>query len=84
MKRFDASLELLMERIAARDEEMDSLREKEEMYDREKNQMLQAKKIKSIAHVLEEVEAVIDVHFFDEFSKTKSSTFPKRSLQTRV
>ena len=42
--------------------------------------MLQAKKMKRISDVLEEVEAVIDVHFLDEFSKTKSSTFLKKVI----
>ena len=83
LKRFDASLEWLMERIAVRDEEIDGIRQNEEMDDREKNQMLQAKKTKSIAHVLDEVEAVIDVHSFDEFSKTKSSTFLNKVVENQ-
>ena len=59
-----------MERIATRDEEIDSIRRNEEMEERDKNQMLRAKKMKSIAEVLEDVEVVIDMHFFVEFSQT--------------
>ena len=48
-----------------------------EMDEWDKNKMLRAK-MKSIAEVLEEVGVVIDVHFFVEFSGTKSATFPKK------
>ena len=34
--------------------------------------------MKSIADVLEEVEEVMHMHFFDELSQTKSSTFLKK------
>ena len=37
--------------------------------------MIRAKKSKSIHDVLEEVEVLIDTHFFDEFSGTKSASF---------
>ena len=37
--------------------------------------MIRAKKSKSIHDVLEEVELLIDAHFFDEFSGTKSASF---------
>ena len=36
--------------------------------------------MKSIAEVLEEVEVLIDTHFFNQFSETKSSLFLKRVL----
>ena len=42
--------------------------------------MLQAMRAKSIAEVLEEVEVLIDTHFFDEFSETKSSLFLKKVI----
>ena len=45
--------------------------------------MLRAKKIKSIADVLEDVEVVIDMHFFVEFSQTKSSTFLKKVMDNQ-
>ena len=37
--------------------------------------MLRAKRAKSIKDILEEVEALIDTHFFTEFEGTKSSMF---------
>ena len=39
--------------------------------------------MKSIADVHEDVEAVIDIHFFVEFSKTKSSTLLKKVMNTQ-
>ena len=41
--------------------------------------MLRAKRMKSIADVLEEVEAVTDTRFYNEFSETKSSLFLKKT-----
>ena len=38
-------------------------------------------KMKSIEDVLEEVKVLIDTHFFDQFSKTKSSLFPKKVIR---
>ena len=46
----------------------------------EKDQILIAKRTKSIAVVLEEVEVLIDTRFFTEFCQTKSSTFLKRVI----
>ena len=66
-----------------KDEEMESIRRNDEMDGDEKNQMLRAKKMKSIAEVLEEVEVVIDMHFFVEFSQTKSSTFLKKVMDNQ-
>ena len=80
LKRFDASLEWLMERIAMREDEMEEIKRNEEMEAREKDRMMNAKKLKSIAEVLEEVEVLIDTHFFDEFSKTKSSMCLKQVI----
>ena len=45
--------------------------------------MLKATKMKSIAAVLEDVEVLIDTHFFTEFSETKSSLFLKRVIKNR-
>ena len=39
--------------------------------------------MKSIADVLEEVEVLIDTHFFNEFYGTKSSIFLKRVLENQ-
>ena len=39
--------------------------------------------MKSIAEVLEEVDVLIDTHFFDEFRGTKSSTFLKKIIDNR-
>ena len=83
LKRFNSSLEWLMGIIAVRDEEMESIRQNEEMEERDKNMMLRAKKMKSMADVLEEVAVVIDMHFFVEFSQTKSSTFLKKVMDNQ-
>ena len=40
-------------------------------------------KMKSIAEVLEEVRVLIDTHFFDEFSRTKSSICLKRVIENQ-
>ena len=40
------------------------------MSDREKNLIIRAKRMKSIDEVLEEVEVLIDTHFFMEFTGT--------------
>ena len=42
--------------------------------------MLNAIKMKNIAEVLEEVEVLIDTHFFNDFSETKSSQFLKKVI----
>ena len=83
LKRFNASLEWLIGRIATRDEEMDKIGQNDCMDEREKDQILQAKKMNGIADVLEVVEVVIGVHFFNEFSETKSSAFLKRVIENQ-
>ena len=70
LKRFDASIEWLMERIMIREGEMNTIRVNGEMSDREKNLIIRAKRMKSIDEVLEEVEVLIDTHFFMEFTGT--------------
>ena len=40
--------------------------------------MLHEKGVKTIEEVLEEVEVLIDTHFFNEFSETKTSVFLKK------
>ena len=47
------------------------------MEGRAKSEKLNAMKMKSVAEVLKEVEVLIDTHFFNEFSETKSSSFLK-------
>ena len=54
---------------------MEEIRRNVEIDDREKGQMLHARRMRSIDGVLEEVEVLIDTHSFNEFSKTKSSAF---------
>ena len=80
LRRFNASLEWLMERISLRDEEMDRIRADTKMEEREKSETLKAWRTKSIAEVLEEVEVLVDTRFFNEFSKTKSSVFLKKVI----
>ena len=67
LKRFDASLEWLMERIAMREEEMDMITADTKMEEHEKSETLKALRAKRIAEVLEEVEGLVDTHFFNEF-----------------
>ena len=80
LRRFDASLEWLMERISLRDEEMDMIRADTKMEEREKSETLRTLRTKSIAEVLEEVEVLVDTHFFNEFSETKSSQCLKKVI----
>ena len=53
------------------------------MVEREKKDALRAKTLKNVADVIEEVEALVDTHFFNQFSQTKSSTFLKRVLENQ-
>ena len=45
-----------------------------------KNEKMKVMRTKSIAEVLEDVEALIDTHFYNEFWETKSSVFSKKVL----
>ena len=45
--------------------------------------MIRAKRRKSIDEVLEEVEVLIDTHFFNVFSETKSSAFLKKAIENQ-
>ena len=80
LKRFYASLEWLEERISPRDEEIDEIKMKSEMDEREKSAVLRAKRAKSIHEALEEVDVLIDTLFFIKFSETKSSHFLKKVI----
>ena len=62
---------------------MDTIRGNQDLEENEKKQVLGAKRTQSIAEVLEEVEVLIDTHFFTEFIGTKSSIFLKRVLENR-
>ena len=77
LKRFGASLEWLTERMGQREGEMDAIRQNGEMEEHEKILVRRSKKGMSVEEVLEEVEILIDVHHFNEFSGTKSSAFLK-------
>ena len=59
---------------------MDRIRADTKMEEREKSETLKAWRTKSIAEVLEEVEVLVDTHFFNEFSETKSSQFLKKDI----
>ena len=52
--------------------------------DFKKNQMIRSKRMKSIAEVLEEASVLIDNHFFNEFSDTKSSAVLKHLLENQA
>ena len=83
LKRFDASLEWFIERIWMREEEIENVRGDREVEEREKSPLLRAKRLKSIADVLEEVEVLIDTHFFNEFYDTKSSIFLRSVIENQ-
>ena len=51
------------------DEEFNGFERKSEIGEREKDVVLRAERVKSIAEVLEEVDVLVDTHFFSEFSK---------------
>ena len=59
---------------------MDQIKQNDGMDEREKDQILQAKRLKSIDDVLEEVGVLIDTHFFNEFTETKSFAFLKNVI----
>ena len=63
---------------------MDRIRADDQMEDHEKNQMIRSKRMKSIAEVLEVFKVLVDTHFFNEFSETKSSAFLKRVLANQA
>ena len=71
LKRFDASLEWLIERIELRERAMNEINHNDQLEEREKTRMLQTKRMKSIEEVLEEVEVLVDTHFFNEFYETE-------------
>ena len=50
---------------------------------RENELMNGAKRNKSTEDVLEKEDVLIDTHFFDEFTKTKSSTFLKKVIENQ-
>ena len=83
LKRFDASIEWLTERIGIREDEIEKIRVDRETEEREKSVLLGAKRLKSIEEMMEEVEVLIDTHFFNEFYRTKSSVFLKRVLENQ-
>ena len=83
LKQFGASLEWLLERIGLRDEEIDAIGRNGEIEEREKRQLICAKRAMCIDEVLGEVEVLIDTHFFNEFSETKSSWFLKRVFENQ-
>ena len=80
MKRFDASPEWLIERIELREGEMDNIRRNDVNEENERSQVLRAKRAKSIEEAVEEVDVLIDTHFFNDFSMTKSSSFLKHVI----
>ena len=80
MKKFDASLEWFLERVNLPDEEINTIKGNRELEESEKTQVLRAQRMKSINDVVEEVGVLIDTHFFNEFSETKSSLFLRKVI----
>ena len=81
LRRFDASLEWLIEQIGLLDGEIEKIRVDRETEELEKSRMLGTKRLKSIQEVLEEVGVPIDTHFLDEFYLTKSSPILRRVFE---
>ena len=50
---------------------MQEIKQNDQMEVQMKSKILQSKRMKSIEEVLEEVEVLIDAHFFNEFWLTK-------------
>ena len=71
------------EQDCVREQEIETIKRNGEMDDIEMDQMLRAQRMKSIDGVHEDVEALINTHFFDEFWKTKSSEFLKRVIENQ-
>ena len=83
LKRFDAPLEWLVERITMRESEFERMKQNGDIEEQVKDQMLRAKRLKSIHEVLEEVDVLIDMHFYNKFRETKSSMFLKKIIETQ-
>ena len=62
------------------EEEIDTIRRDDQIEEVVKKEHVKKRMAESIVEVLEEVEVLIDTHFFDEFSETKSSPFPKKVI----
>ena len=73
-----------MGRIGLRGEEIEKTRNDSQIDEIEKMLKLNDMRTKGIAEVLEEVHVLVDLHFYNEFSGTKSSMNLKRSTQNRV
>lgn len=71
------------ERIALRDEDIERINGDAHIEERVKNEKMKAMRMESIAEVLEEAEVIVDTHFFNEFSETKSSMFLKRVISNQ-
>ena len=90
LKRFDASLEWLMEMIEKREGEFGKIRLDNGFQEGENSQIPRAIRAKSMTEVIEEVEVIIDTHFLDVFYQTKSCPFLKTviscqgSIDTRL
>ena len=83
LRRFDASLEWFMERVQMREEQLEKIRADGQMEECAKMKMLRDRRRKSIDEVLEEVEVVVDTHFFNKFSETNSSVFLKKVIKNQ-
>ena len=86
LRRFDSSLEWFVDRVNLREDELRVIEQNGEIESREKAQLIQAKRTKNIRDVIEDVEVLVDSHFFNMYSETKSSLFLKNviSHQSRI
>ena len=83
LPRFDASLEWFMERVQMREEQLEKFKTDGQMEECAKMKMLRDRRRKSIDEVLEEVEVVVDTHFFNKLSETNSSVFLKKAIENQ-
>ena len=75
LKRFDSSIEWLIERISLRDAKLEVIKQNLETDEHEKNETLRVRRTQCIADVLEEIEVLNDTYFLNEFSETLLSRF---------
>ena len=59
-----------MDRVNLRDGELKPIKENGEIEAREKVHLIQAQRTKNSGDVIEDVEVLVDTHFFNEFLET--------------
>ena len=75
LKRFDVSLEWLIGSIQMKDGEMETIRQNESMDEREKNDILRAKRMKSVADMMKKWVFSLTCTFTTSFPKSNPRCF---------